>query len=614
MAQDAHASKPSLLTNLTVARRIYLLLSIALIVLTLLGAAGLLALNNNYLTFTHVGTRINTLYANQQALLLLNRDYLLTLHEVNTGMLTTNLAKERLSTAAKRIDLELTPLFVHSEMNQGPKRQLNNQDKATLTAMNDLKTLFQQAVQVLDKNDAQALEQFVQNDMQKNITPIQRDLAGNTESDLNNTRIFLAQELQTSSQLVKRAGVVLVIALILTILFGQWIYRSIAWSIRRLMSTVREVQTGNLGARVELQGKDELAELGHHFDHMMDERLATQARIDRDHKHLNESVFGLLQAVSDLSDRNLTVRARVTEDATGPLADAINQLAEDTTDVLKRVREIASSVEKAAANVNQHAVSVNELVQLEQNEAQETQSQLNEVFTRFSTIANSAQQANQVAATTGTATQKAQLTVDRTLDNMQAIREGVKETSKRLKRLGERSQEISNIITIINEITERTTVLALNASMQATAAGEAGRGFSVIAEEIQRLAENSKDSTEQIATLVHNIQQEANVTISTMERAIEQVVTGSDLAAETAAQMHATLTATNQLIASVEQIAASSADQVAISRSIQARAERILEATKITGRELNSLTNLTKTMTDYSRRLVSSVNVFKLEA
>ena len=136
----------------------------------------------------------------------------------------------------------------------------------------------------------------------------------------------------------------------------------------------------------------------------------------------------------------------------------------------------------------------------------------------------------------------------------------------------------------------------------------------MIAEEIQRLAESSRDSTNQIATLVRNIQQEANTTIATMDNTIAQVVSGSTLAEEAAQQMQATLDATNQLVTSVEQIAAASAEQVAVSKDLQNRAERILESTQATGKELLSLTGLTRNMAEYGQSLVKSVNVFKLEA
>ena len=395
---------------------------------------------------------------------------------------------------------------------------------------------------------------------------------------------------------------------------GYFIYQSISDSIEKLTSTMRQISSGNLKARVELHGNNELAEMGENFDRMVEERIATQARIDRDHRQLNQSVSSLLNAVFELSERNLTVRAKVTEDATGPLADAINQLAEDTTDVLKQVRNVATSVESASQDVNRYALSVNALAQSEQAEAEETATQLESMLQRLDDIATSAQQANRVADTTSNTTRHAQETVSRSVENMTNIRDTVQETGKRLKRLGERSQEISQIIDVINNLSERTTVLALNASMQATAAGDAGRGFSMIAEEIQRLAESSRDSTNQIATLVRNIQQEANTTIATMDNTIAQVVSGSTLAEEAAQQMQATLDATNQLVMSVEQIAAASAEQVAVSKDLQNRAERILESTQATGKELLSLTGLTRNMAEYGQSLVKSVNVFKLEA
>ena len=175
-------------------------------------------------------------------------------------------------------------------------------------------------------------------------------------------------------------------------------------------------------------------------------------------------------------------------------------------------------------------------------------------------------------------------------------------------------RDSSRIVDIINTISERTTVLALNANMQATAAGEAGRGFSVIAEEIQHLAESSRESTGQIGVLVRNIQQEANTTIQNMDETIAEVVDGSGLAEQAATQMNATLEATNKLVASVEKIAGDSADQVAISQELQTRAERIVEATQTTGKELLSLTGLTRNMADYAQRLVQAVKVFKLES
>jgi methyl-accepting chemotaxis protein len=407
---------------------------------------------------------------------------------------------------------------------------------------------------------------------------------------------------------------VILLGLIFILVSGILLYSSIARPIDHLRKVVNQLARGDLGTRSRLRGNDELSRLGDAFNSMMDERSALKSRVDKDNEAINHSVFSLLEAVSDLSDRNLTVRAIVTEDATGPLADAINQLAEDTTEVLNRVKEIAASVQETAESVNQRSQSVSQLALEEHAEATETANQIEHIRKRLASIASAATQTNEVAGVTSNRTQNAFQSVSRSMSSMTDIRNTVQDTGKRIKRLGERSQEISYITDIINGIAERTTVLALNANMQAMAAGDAGKGFSVIADEIQRLAESSRESTSQISTLVKNIQQETKSTIATMDHTIEQVVEGSGLADEATRQMQETLEATNQLTASVNDIASASHEQMEMSHTLQARATRIVETTTATGKEMVVLTELTGDMSDYAKQLVDSVNVFKLEA
>ena len=249
----------------------------------------------------------------------------------------------------------------------------------------------------------------------------------------------------------------------------------------------------------------------------------------------------------------------------------------------------------------------------EQERAIETTDQMNKMLLRLDSIAESAAATNVMADNTTVSTKKAHESVSDTLNGMSVIRETVQETGKRIKQLGERSQEISHVIEIINTIAERTTVLALNASMQAVAAGDAGRGFSVIAEEIQRLAESSRESTSQISTLVRNIQQETNTTIVTMDQTIEQVIDGSTKAEDAAEQMKKVLETTSELVNSVDQIAIASKDQVSISEGLKHKAEGILKSTQSTGQELLSLTGLSRNMAEYAQQLVKSVNVFKID-
>ncbi len=600
------------LSNQSVARRIYMLILVPLIILFITGIFAVIALNQSRASLVDINSRVIAIDKGNKIIRRMYRDYIAVLYEVHLGIRTPQEGGAIIDKLEADVKGNILPHY--KEIKDADIQAQNAQTLSAFKETDKLLEAIKKTKDVLKTGDKSILESYLKNALANDTKPLRDNLHEEVERDIKSAEeAFLTVQNNLKSFLV--IGVILIlVGTLIAAALGYFIYQSIADAIDKLTGTVRQISAGDLNARVELRGKNELAELGENFDRMVEERIATQNKIDSEHRQLNQSVGSLLNAVFELSERDLTVRAKVTEDATGPLADAINQLAEDTSDVLKQVRQVASSVESTSQDVNRYALSVNELAHLEQTEAEETTTQLETILQRLDSIAASAQQANRVADTTSTTTRNAQETVSRSMENMTSIRDTVQETGKRLKRLGERSQEISQIIDVINNLSERTTILALNASMQATAAGDAGRGFSMIAEEIQRLAENSRDSTNQISTLVRNIQQEANTTIATMDHTIEQVVNGSTLAEEAAEQMQATLDATNQLVASVEQIANSSAEQVSISKDLQVRAERILEATQTTGKELLSLTGLTQHMAEYGQQLVKSVNVFKLEA
>lgn len=605
------SKRASFLSNLSVARRIYALILIPLAILFITGIFAVIALNQNRVTLNDINNRVIAIDKGNKVIRRMQRDYIGLLYEVHVGSRT----REDALAVLEKLDADLNSSILPAyQAVKPPEDQQDEQTRTALAEMNKLIATAERNRKLLESDDPEALRLYLLNDLKKDTIPLRDSIHKEVERDISKVdEAFEAAQANVKTFLVASILLILLGTLVAAAM-GFQIYKSIAQPIEKLIGTMRKISGGDMQARANLPGKNELAEVGASFDQMVEQRITTEAQIEQDHQQLNQSVSSLLDAVFDLSERNLSVRAKVTEDATGPLADAINQLAEDTADVLKQVREVATSVETTSQDVNQSALAVNKLAQLEQSEAEETAAQLETIRQRLDAIALSAQQANRVADTTANTTRQAQSSVSRSVENITSIRTTVQETGKRLKRLGERSQEISQIIDVINNLSERTTVLALNASMQATAAGEAGRGFSMIAEEIQRLAENSRDSTNQISTLVRNIQQEANTTIATMDHTIEQVVNGSALAEEAAQQMQATLETTNELVASVEHIAAASAEQVAISKSLQTRAERILEATQSTGKELLSLTGLTQNMAEYGQRLVKSVNVFKLEA
>ncbi|TNF89607.1 MAG: methyl-accepting chemotaxis protein, partial [Gammaproteobacteria bacterium] len=284
------------------------------------------------------------------------------------------------------------------------------------------------------------------------------------------------------------AAAVILIGLLAAAFLGSRVYLSITGPISTISDTVKKVARGDLDARTKLETQDELGELAGAFDKMLDERVSSMVRASDDNEKLNNSVITLLEAVSELSNRDLTVHVPIAEDVTGPVADAMNMLTTETARVLSDIRQISNRVAEAASMVESQGSKINQLADEERQIIEDTMGKLDEASQAMILIARQAKASNDIATRATASTQEALETVSRTAIGMNEIRETIAETEKRIKRLGERSQEINGVVEIINNIAERTHILSLNASMQAAAAGDAGRGFAVVANEVQRLA------------------------------------------------------------------------------------------------------------------------------
>ena len=342
------------------------------------------------------------------------------------------------------------------------------------------------------------------------------------------------------------------------------------------------------------------------------EQAERQKRAEDENERLNDSVISILQAVNQLSERDLTVKAPVTEDVIGTVSDSINQLTEETARVLSGVTDIAGQVAQVSTNVKSQAEKVAQTAEDERQSVTKMVESLMDATQTMDRVATMAEQSNQSADEATQVTNNALTTVSETVRGMESIRETIAETEKRIKRLGDRSQEISGIVNLINTISERTHVLALNASMQAAVAGEAGRGFAVVAEEVQRLAESSRNATQQIATLVNNIQLETNETINTVNQTIGQVVQGSEMAQKAGEQMVRTQEITAQLVSQVRNIAQASEQQKAMSGQLLHAVQQIGESTEQTAQQIEAQNKETATLQEAASRLVESVRVFKL--
>jgi methyl-accepting chemotaxis protein len=382
--------------------------------------------------------------------------------------------------------------------------------------------------------------------------------------------------------------------------------------ITHLHNTVSAVAAGQTTARSRLAQPDEIGELGRAFDNLLDERIAALEKASKENEQLNNSVIALLQTVFQLSNKDLTVRADVTEDVIGTLSSSINQLSEETGRTLADVRQIADRVRHVSESVSQQAGRVDETAQGERQALEKMAGNLARATKHLTQVAQLSEKSSRAAEQASSATDTARRAVSATVRGMDQLRESISETEKRFKRLGERSQEISSAVALINTISERTHVLALNASMQAATAGEAGRGFAVVAEEVQRLSESSRQATQQIGQLVQNIQLETNETIYTMNRLISEVVSQSNQAQQAGEQMEQTQSTTAQLVELVQQISSFSEQQSLLARELQLSIAKLNKGSEQTVAAITEQTRSTVTLVDFSRRLSDAVAQFKL--
>lgn len=419
-----------------------------------------------------------------------------------------------------------------------------------------------------------------------------------------------AVELQNQIALVALAVLVLMAAI--AIFIALRLARSINVPLLHFGSVVSRVAQGDNEARVLLPPTDEIGQLGGAFDNMLDERIATQERIERENDTLNNSVMEIMTSVAELAGRDLRIKVPVSEDVTGAVADAINMMTGSTAEALHKVRQISQLVSIASQNVKKRSDQVHGAATASADQATAASSELQQTAVALEKMGEEAREANQHAIRAIQATGDAMDIVRATVTGISDSRDKIRETEKRIKRLGERSQEITSVVNIIGQIAERTSVLALNASMQAVAAGEAGRGFAVVADEVKRLAENARSATQQISGLVNAIQADTTETIQAMNSTISQVVDISKLADQAGGQMNATKDATELLAAAVRSIAESTTRQSEASKTLLTRAYDLLQSSQNTVSELEAQREDTDSLATSSQELVTTVGEFQL--
>ena len=327
-----------------------------------------------------------------------------------------------------------------------------------------------------------------------------------------------------------------------------------------------------------------------------------------------EAIMRLLDEMGSLAEGDLTVKATVTEDMTGAIADSINFAVEQLRTLVTTINDTSVQV---ASNAQETQATAMHLADAAEHQAQEINSatdRINEIAASINQVSrNSADSAEVARRSVQIATNGAGV-VRQTIAGMDSIRDQIQETSKRIKRLGESSQEIGSIVELINDISEQTNILALNAAIQAASAGEAGRGFAVVADEVQRLAERSSNATKRIESLVQTIQADTNEAVSSMEQTTSEVVAGARLAEDAGTALGEIEKVSSDLSGLIEGISVAAQEQSSAASNITQAMNTIQAITAQTSQGASqtaeSIGNLAQLASDLRR----SVADFKLPA
>jgi twitching motility protein PilJ len=325
-----------------------------------------------------------------------------------------------------------------------------------------------------------------------------------------------------------------------------------------------------------------------------------------------QAILRLLDELSNLADGDLTVQATVTEDITGAIADSINYAIEALRELVTTVNDSSILVDAAAKQTeatSRHLVRSSETQSRQATAASES---ITQMTASVEEVSGNAERCSDVARHAVDVAHKGGEAVRRTIDGMNTIRETIQDTSKRIKRLGESSQEIGNIVELIEEIAEQTNILALNASIEASRAGESSRGFAVVADEVQKLAERSANATRKIEVLVSTIQSDTNEAVVSMERSTTDVVGGALLAENAGAALDEIEQVSHQIASLVQNISSSARDQSTVSVAINKNMQVLREISTKTKESTTATSSAISKLSELASQLRRTVSGFTL--
>ncbi|HWS84181.1 MAG TPA: methyl-accepting chemotaxis protein [Ktedonobacteraceae bacterium] len=405
------------------------------------------------------------------------------------------------------------------------------------------------------------------------------------------------------------------ITLIVVFTVSQWVQRKVRERLASIADVCRDFSSGDRSARAVVSGDDDVAMVAMSINSLFDGYTASNAAMGvggNDAAALQAQIEKLLQEVSAVGDGDLRIQAEVTPDTLGVLADSFNYMIEELAKVVGRVQTTAVQVTNATRRILDRSAELAQASETQVKQIAQTTEAVEALAVFIQTVARNAQSSVEAAQEALRNAANGQQAVRQTIEGMMLIRENVQETAKKIKRLGERSNEIGEIVRIIEDIADQTNLLALNAAIQSAMAGEHGRGFAVVADEIRLLAERSTESTKRIATLVKSIQGDTYEAVVAMEDSTQEVVKGSQLADDAGRSLNSIYTAVERQAQMIESIAHAANEQTSVSEAVAIAMSRISEITRQTDAGTQEAAVSVSYLAELSEQLRASVSTFRL--
>ncbi len=419
----------------------------------------------------------------------------------------------------------------------------------------------------------------------------------------------------------------LIIISIFIISLAVFIAVDVARKISHLQTVIKKIEGGDYTAKSTIKEKDELQSIGLSLNSMGDKILsysenekssaqlaqkARQAALDENEK-LNNSIIELLETVHAMSKKDLTVAAQITQDVVGTIASAVNLMASSTRFAIKEAAEISRHTEAAALDSQEQSLKMLEFNKDAEQAGSLAAHSIDESLLEMKNIYSIVTKANEAARVTTSASSKALDNVNQTQESILSIKDVVTSTEEKIKSLGEHAQEIGSIVSLINSISEKTHILALNANMQAAQAGDAGRGFGVVAQEIQKLADQTRSATEKISSIVSNIQQKSSMAISIVNTSIDNVSAGIKNSAISSQQTQLAMDSTQELAGFVTELLQAINRQENLSLNLKDKASSLREVNSLLIESATEQLMRARSLVAFSKKLNDTVSEFKVE-